>query len=101
MLQHTIQAIQELAGVSDQALSKMMSELPVCDADNEGDSMVDSSASSAISAAASGLAQLAGAGHKSPLSLNLPQAISGTIAGAGPNAIPRDCTKMRKVATRL
>jgi len=68
VLQHTIQAIQELAGVSDQALSKMMSELPVCDADNEGDSMVDSSASNAISAAASGLAQLASAGHKSPLS---------------------------------
>ena len=65
VLQHTIQAIQELAGVSDQALSKMMSELPVCDADNEGDSMVDSSASNAISAAASGLAQLASAGHKS------------------------------------
>jgi hypothetical protein len=69
LLQHAIQAIRELAGVSEQDLARMMAEMPAS-ADNEGDGMGDcgDADASAASAAAMGLAQLAGAAFKSPLS---------------------------------
>ncbi len=69
LLQHAIQAIRERAGVSEQELARMMAEMPAS-ADNEGDGMGDcgEADASAASAAAMGLAQLAGAAFKSPLS---------------------------------
>ena len=69
LLQHAIQAIREMTGVSEQELARMMAERPAS-ADHEGDGMGDcgDADASAASAAALGLAQLAGAAFMSPLS---------------------------------